>query len=210
MILYAQFSILDLKSALIIFIRNPVLGKVKTRLAAEVGDVKALDLYLRLLQHTFDVTVDIPVEKDIYYSDVIPKDDLWKTSTYQQRIQTGNDLGMRMSNAINATLFHHDQVVLIGCDCAELDTNSITTAFESLRFVDVVIGPATDGGYYLIGCKSFYPKLFEGISWSTPEVFQQTRAQILELKLNFKVLQIKTDIDTLADARRMGWIASKA
>lgn len=212
LIIDSQFSILDsrLKSfALIIFIRNPVIGKVKTRLAAEIGNTKALELYLRLLQHTFDVTVDIPVEKYVYYSDFIPEDDMWKSSSYSQRIQTGKDLGDRMSNAINEAFFLHDQVVVIGSDCADLDTNTITTAFESLNSVDVVIGPAKDGGYYLIGFKTFYPTLFEGISWSTQHVFQQTRAQLLELKLNFKVLKTKTDIDTLADAARLGWNVSE-
>jgi len=197
------------QSALIIFLRNPVLGKVKTRLAAEVGGTKALELYLRLLQHTFDVTADIPVDKYIYYSDFIPESDMWKSSGYIQRIQTGTDLGGRMSNAIKEVLVHHARVVLIGSDCGELDAKTMAAAFESLNSVDVVIGPAVDGGYYLIGCKTSCPKLFEGISWSTQEVFHQTRAQLLELRLNFKVLKTKTDIDTLEDANRLGWISSE-
>lgn len=194
-----------MSNGLIIFVKNLIPGKVKTRLAAEIGEDRALDIYRRLLQHTRDVTGDLPVTKYVYYSDFIQEDDIWQADLYEKRLQAGEHLGDRMHNAISEVLQHQRQVVLIGSDIADLDTQIVSYGFDVLQYVDVVIGPATDGGYYLIGCKAPQAKIFEDITWSTSKVFAGTRAHLLQRKLDFTILQQKSDIDTLEDVIRMGW-----
>ncbi|HLF64306.1 MAG TPA: TIGR04282 family arsenosugar biosynthesis glycosyltransferase [Saprospiraceae bacterium] len=194
-----------MSNALVIFVKNPIPGKVKTRLAAEIGEDRARDIYLWLLQHTRDVTSDLPVTKYVYYSDFIQEDDIWSADLYEKRLQTGELLGERMHNAITEVLQHQRQVVLIGSDSADLDTQIVSYAFEVLHYVDIVIGPAMDGGYYLIGCKAPQPKIFEGIAWSTSEVFTNTRNLLLKMHLDFKLLPQRSDIDSPEDITRMGW-----
>ena len=110
------------KNQLIIFIKNPVLGKVKTRLAKYIGDRSALQIYLSLLKHTFKITKELEdVVKVVYYSDVVEEDDMWISTSFGKSLQEGNDLGMRMKNAFQ-TAFNEgaERVVIIGSDCFEL------------------------------------------------------------------------------------------
>src|SRR5690606_26600997 len=135
------------KQALIIFVRNPELGKCKTRLAATIGDKAALQVYEYLLQHTATICTDVEADKYVFYSETIKKADYWCTSIFKKRLQRGKDLGERMQHAFKE-LFDMDykKVMIIGSDMLELNSEIVMGAFEKLDRHDVVIGPAVDGG----------------------------------------------------------------
>ncbi|MEO6850935.1 MAG: TIGR04282 family arsenosugar biosynthesis glycosyltransferase [Mucilaginibacter sp.] len=180
---------------LLIFARNPVYGKVKTRLAATIGNDKALQIYRQLLEHTAAVTQPINADRVVYYSDFIADNDAWDNN-YSKAMQRGIDLGERMSNASKDKLeTGAKKAIIIGTDCYELDTEIIANAFTQLSNYDIVIGPALDGGYYLLGMNSHYPKLFNDITWSTDTVLKETIARCAELGLRHFLLPVLSDID---------------
>ena len=181
-------------AALIIFVRNPVLGKVKTRIAASIGDEKALSVYKHLLQHTKNITEHLAVIKFVFYADEMAINDLW--NGYEKCLQSGIDLGERMSNAFEC-LFEKGftKIVIIGSDCFELDEKMIAAAFLKLNEYDIVIGPATDGGYYLLGMQSPFKNLFENITWSSDSVLRETIKKIEQHKLSFFLMPLLNDVD---------------
>ena len=187
------------KALLLIFMRNPELGKCKTRLAASIGDKNALDLYKFLLLHTHNITKELKVDKQVCYSDFLGENDIWDTG-YEKSIQVGNDLGERMANAFRAG-FEQDykKIVIIGSDMYDLDEENLKTAFKALETHDYVIGPALDGGYYLLGMNTFDPVLFKGQDWGTDTVLQKTLMN-LEKKKYF-LLDPKNDIDHYGDIK---------
>lgn len=190
-------------SELIIFIKNPVLGKVKTRLAATLGDQKALEIYVKLLEHTKKVVTKAEVQKKVYYSEVIVEEDMWLGAEFMKAKQQGKDLGERMLNAFDYSFKDKkEKVVIIGSDCLDLTSEIIEEAFEKLNNHDVVIGPSEDGGYYLLGMNNLYPQLFQHKKWSTESVFIDTIEDILELGLSHYTLPTLTDIDTENDWKR--------
>lgn len=141
-------------TALIIFVRNPVHGKVKTRLAKNIGDDRALEIYILLLKHTFDITKRLKCKKFVFYADEIAQDDLWSGADFGKRLQRGNDLGNCMQNAMNELFTEgFSQVIIIGSDCFELNNSILEEAMSHLNKNDAVFGPAQDGGYYLLGKK---------------------------------------------------------
>lgn len=187
-----------MKSALIIFVRNPVLGKVKSRIAATRGEENALAVYKYLLQHTKIITAGLSVTKFVFYTDEITTNDLW--NGYEKCLQSGNDLGERMSNAFEY-LFEKGftKIVIIGSDCFELDEKMISNAFLKLNENEIVIGPATDGGYYLLGMQLPFKNLFENIVWSSDSVFNETIKQIQQHKLSLYLLPELSDVDEEKD-----------
>ena len=186
------------KSILIIFTRNPILGKVKTRLAKAVGKKTALDIYLFLLQKTKEVTQNIHCDKVIFYSQEVLENDLWDTTTYKKELQVGKHLGAKMNHAFE-TCFKdkYHKVVLIGSDLYDLEAPHIEEAFEKLEKKDVVIGPATDGGYYLIGLKKTYPKIFQNKNWGTSSVREDTLKNLE--KVDVHLLPMLNDVDVIED-----------
>ncbi len=139
------------KNLLIIFTRNPELGKCKTRLAATVGDEAALNIYSFLLEHTVAITKDLAVEKQVHYSVKIRKNDLWDKSVYSKNKQEGPDLGMRMHYAFEQGFEQgYKNIIIIGSDMFDMNQTDLEVAFEALNRSNFVIGPATDGGYYLL------------------------------------------------------------
>lgn len=189
-----------MKEALIIFARNEVYGQVKTRIAATAGHEQALSVYQKLLHHTFLVTSELPFQKVIYYADHIEQEDRWPDALYQKKVQQGEDLGARMRHAFD-DLFAagYDRVAIIGTDCLELSADFIRQAFEQLHQYDVVIGPATDGGYYLLAMKCCHTPLFDNIDWSTGQVLAQTLDKCRGLRLSVFRLETLSDIDTEED-----------
>jgi hypothetical protein len=187
-----------LKNALIIFVRNPVLGKVKTRLAAGIGDEKALQVYQHLLQHTQSITKNLSVTKFVYYADEINEDDVW--NGFEKRKQQGNDLGERMLYAFEE-IFEtgFSKICIIGSDCFELTTGIIFDAFEKLDTADVIIGPVMDGGYYLLGTNRLIPEFFTNKTWSTATVFADTLKDAAALNIRVTQLPLMNDIDTEKD-----------
>lgn len=183
---------------LMIFTRNPELGKCKTRLAASVGDETALEIYTFLLEHTVKVTVPLKVNKRVYYSEKIGVDDLWQKEKFQKKLQQGKGLGERMAKAFkNGFEDGFKRIVIIGSDLFDLSTDEVSMAFEKLHTHDYVLGPARDGGYYLLGMTRFDPELFTGKSWGTNTVLQDTLSD-LENE-NYFLLALKNDVDVLED-----------
>lgn len=185
---------------LLIFIKNPEKGKVKTRLAETIDDKKALEVYHRLLSITKRETVSLNSDRQVWYSRYVDKDDIWENGEYEKRLQKGRNLGERMREAFRqAFVDGYEKAVIIGSDCAELTREIIQRAFSKLEDSDVVIGPSEDGGYYLLGMKSFHPELFADIEWSTSSVFTQTVKRAENLGLSLHVLLMLNDIDTEED-----------
>lgn len=187
------------KEALIIFVRKPELGKVKTRLAATIGAEAALLIYQKLLEHTHKVSAPLACDKYVFYVDEIEEQDLWRMG-YHKHLQANTDLGGRMQAAF-AFLFEkgYARICIIGSDCFELTAEIINDAFLLLQGNDVVIGPAKDGGYYLLGMKDGLKQVFEGVEWSTENVCKQTKAQIEQNGYSFTQLPLLTDVDTVDD-----------
>lgn len=190
---------------LMVFVKNPVLGRVKTRLAKEVGRQKALAIYQQLFSHTQSITKQVQVPKLVYYSDRLPEPNPWESSDYQVTLQPTGDLGQRMAAAFKENLEQYNRVVIIGSDNPELTPNNLEVAFEKLKQKDIVIGPAKDGGYYLLGMKAFHASLFQDITWSTDRVFKQTLAQIHKANLSYYTLPEQNDIDTYQDWLEAPW-----
>ncbi len=186
-------------NALIIFIKNPKLGKVKTRLASTLGEANALHIYKQLLKYTLAMSLEVNAERFLFYDDIIAQDDEWENENFTKQIQLGNDLGEKMNNAFDKTLLKFKKAVIIGSDCFDLTPSIIHEAFQLLENNDVVIGPAKDGGYYLLGMKELHQTLFENISWSTPEVLEKTIAICKKQKLAYCLLPILSDIDVEDD-----------
>ncbi len=187
---------------LIIFTKNLLYGKVKTRLAATIGNDNAFRIYKNLVAYTYSVTKQLQCDKIVYYSDYTEEDDIW--NDYMKATQQGNDLGERMMNAFeDAFTDGNAKAVIIGTDCFEIDQKIIEQAFATLNKNDIVIGPATDGGYYLLGMKSLHPSLFENIAWSTETVFNTTITVCNHLNLSYFLLTVLNDVDEEKDLKRM-------
>ena len=190
------------KNLILIFTRNPELGKVKTRLAATIGNKNALEIYEILLNHTNDIVKKIQVARKVYYSEEINRNDIWDNNLYQKHEQFGQDLGARMKNAFaNAFEDGYENVVIIGTDLYDLEVADLNMAFEKLEKYDIVIGPAEDGGYYLLGLK-FIPKgIFLNKFWGSNSVLRDTVDDIEGL--NYHLLKTKNDIDTIYDIKKI-------
>lgn len=183
---------------LLIFTRNPELGKCKTRLAASVGDKTALDIYKFLLNHTVAITKNLVLDKQVLYSEEIWEDDIWDSKIFTKRLQEGIDLGERMSNAFEEGFkAGYKKICIIGSDMFDLSENDLKNAFTSLNKHEIVIGPAEDGGYYLLGMKSLHEKLFQNKAWGTGNVLKHT-LQDLEGK-NYSTLATRNDVDLYED-----------
>lgn len=188
------------RTALIVFQKNEILGKVKTRLAATLGDEMALKIYKQLIIHTHNQLKQLTADTYVFYSDHIPSHPENEELMYRRKVQTGMDLGERMKNAFESLFSEgYEQVLIIGTDCAALEQKHITSAITKLELVDVVIGPAEDGGYYLLGMKKLIPNLFYGIEWSTPYVMSKTLEKLTHANLSHDTTEMLSDIDTAAD-----------
>lgn len=184
------------------FTKNPELGKVKTRLAQAIGDEQALSVYNKLLRLTKSVTDPIQVTKQLWYSSFIDHQDIWSDDSYDKCLQKGPDLGKRMQHAFQKAFDEpFEKAVIIGSDCSTLTTDIIRQAFQALDNHRVVIGPARDGGYYLLGMSEYYPELFTNKSWSTPSVFANTTEQLRKMDISYSLLPMLNDIDTLEDLK---------
>lgn len=184
------------KNALIIFVKNPLEGQVKTRLAKTIGNSAAVAVYKQLLQHTFSISHHLAVDKFVFYGDYVNQVDLWPNGIYKKHLQYGADLGERMKNAFELVFnLGYDNAIIIGSDCYELSQEKLESAFIELHDKDAVIGPCKDGGYYLLGMKVLQPQLFSDIKWSTDSVFHSTVAVFNLLGLNYLALPVLNDVD---------------
>jgi hypothetical protein len=189
-----------MKQIILIFIKNPVEGNVKTRLAVTVGNAASLSIYQSLLRHTQAITKELHAGKIVFYSDNVEDGDIWDDKIYKKKLQIGNDLGERMKNAFEDTFEEgKNKVILIGSDCLELTPAIINEAFSILQNKDLVVGPATDGGYYLIGMKKLHAPLFQNISWGSGDVLMQTLEAAVKQALTFYLLAELSDLDNEED-----------
>ncbi|PIN74859.1 hypothetical protein COV18_05565 [Candidatus Woesearchaeota archaeon CG10_big_fil_rev_8_21_14_0_10_37_12] len=195
-----------MKQCILFYVKYPKKGYVKTRLAKNFGEEETLKLY-RCFVEDMMLTLE-HVQSDIRIC-FTPEDkkkafQKWLGNHHSFFVQKGKDLGERLKNSfIEAFNAKYDRVIVLGSDSPDLPAEMVTEAFEKLETHDVVIGPAEDGGYYLLGFKKeqFTHGVFDNISWSTKKVFQET---INKLKRkNVCVLPTWTDIDTLDDLKKL-------
>ncbi|WP_304068613.1 TIGR04282 family arsenosugar biosynthesis glycosyltransferase [Pedobacter glucosidilyticus] len=188
------------KEALIIFLKYPELGRAKTRLAASIGNEKALKVYIELLNNTNLITRNLKIDKFLYYDKVSEKKLDWKEGNYTHAYQIESDLGGRMAQAFE-DIFNkgYEQVIIMGSDCYDLSSHIIEEAFKTLQNHDVVLGPAKDGGYYLIGLSKMNKQLFTEIEWSTEQVLKSTVQKCKAANLSYHLLKTLSDIDTVED-----------
>lgn len=196
---------------ILIFIKNPILGKAKTRLAKDIGKEKALEVYKLLLAHTRKITKSISADKLLYYALEIDKNDDWSSSVYQKFLQNpSSDLGQKMYSAFTDSFENgYERLIIIGSDCFDLSEETLNQALVQLEKKDAVIGPAFDGGYYLIGLKknlmtstqSILDQLFLNRDWSHKNVAQEAMKVFERFDLDFHTLPALSDIDTVKDLR---------
>ena len=193
-----------MKKAIIVFQKAAELGKVKTRLAQRIGNAQALQVYRFLVDHTHRQLVDIDADIFIYFSGE-PDVSYDGNRNYHIRSQKQGDLGKRMETAF-AELFDagYDQVLIIGTDCYELKPTILMEGFQAFNAADMAIGPAKDGGYYLLGLTKQVPELFNGIEWSTPNVFPETMAKAASLGIRVSRLPVLSDVDRYEDLGELG------
>jgi uncharacterized protein len=193
------------KKRLIVFYRNSVEGKVKSRLAATLGAATALKIYRSLCEYTAKVIHSLEVHKMIFYDSWVEQEDLWYGNTISKFLQQGDTLGNRMAAAFEQAFKDGPcSAIIIGTDCPGLLASHIETAFNSLESNDVVIGPASDGGYYLLGMNKLYLPLFSKKDWGTENVFRQTTESAAVLNLKVCTLEILADVDRPEDLELMG------
>lgn len=193
-------EIKSMTKQVLVFLRKPVLGKVKTRLGADTGQEKALEIYLWLLNITYNAIKKTDAEIHLFFDSlegILPE---WVKS-YGSYVQRGKDLGERMSVALKDRFYLEpdSNILLIGSDCPELTPDILELAFKKLATHDIVTGPSVDGGFYLIGMKRWNEGLWQNIIWSTEEVYPILLKNIKDLNLTFYELPMKADIDTLQD-----------
>ena len=188
---------------MIIFVKNLVAGEVKTRLAASIGDMNALQVYKSLLAHTRNVASEVAADRQVWYSSKIDRRDAWESSRFEKKLQTGSDLGERMGNAFSQGFDKgYRRIVIIGSDCAELTAGHVEEAFRQLQSYDAVIGPSEDGGYYLLGLTQFQPEIFSDVEWSTSSVLDRTIERLEQNHIGCQLLETLNDIDNVEDFKK--------
>jgi hypothetical protein len=194
-------------SELIVFGREPRPGQVKTRLIPALGWQGAARLYRALLEQTLDVGRQVGVDRYSLWLDVDSPESairrLAESLGFAVRAQSGETLGERMAYAFADALPTPGRAVLIGSDCPGYSTDYLERAFTELDQHDAVLGPATDGGYVLIGIRQPDASVFNDIDWSTDRVIEQTRSRLRGLGWRWSELTALRDIDEPQDLRHL-------
>ncbi|MEP6664309.1 MAG: TIGR04282 family arsenosugar biosynthesis glycosyltransferase [Verrucomicrobiota bacterium] len=186
---------------LVIFVKAPRLGQVKSRLAAGIGESAACAAYKRMVEQLMENLQGLE-NVEIRFAPDEGEDELrkWLGGKYDFRRQRSGDLGERLHRAFQENFNPgHERVVVIGSDCPYVTKADIESAANSLATHDVVLGPATDGGYWLIGLSEPQPALFEDIPWSTEAVLETTLCRIRSENLSIYRLRTLDDIDVAED-----------
>jgi rSAM/selenodomain-associated transferase 1 len=196
------------KSVILLFIKAPIMGQVKSRLAAVIGKKAAFELYKCFILDIVDTIKKTgqPFKIFFYPPDALAAVTSWLGRRWHFMPQQGNDLGQRMENAFMRCFSEgFERAVLIGSDLPDLTPSVLHEAISSLAENDVVIGPAPDGGYYLIGFNkgTFMPRLFHGIPWSTETVFQETMTILQDSPLTVHRAPQWNDVDTAEDLKAL-------
>ena len=187
------------ENALIVFVKNPEPGKVKTRIANAVGNDEAISIYKQLLQFTAKIAKGVDCERYVFYFPLVLEGDMFDSAYFHKKLQIKGNLGDKMQTAFASVLAKHKHVLIIGSDCAELTSHDIQRGFDELEENDVVIGPAKDGGYYLLGMNDLQMFLFKDMPWSEDSLLDESIIRVQDRGLNYSLLNIKSDIDYIED-----------
>jgi rSAM/selenodomain-associated transferase 1 len=199
-----------LNSALLIFIKNPELGKVKTRLAATIGDEKALEVFKKLLINIHDKSLNVQAEKLLFYSSFIDERDIWENDIFHKNLQNQSpDLGQRMLSAFEkAKEMGYSKAIIVGSDIYEVTTEILNQGFEYLENSETVLGPSNDGGYYAIGFNfekinsdTFIQNIFLNKTWSHENVAHEALEVINSFSYACNFLPTLSDIDIEEDLK---------
>lgn len=195
-------------NCLLLFAKSPTKGQVKTRLADQAGGDFEVELYKCFVEDTISLIENVDIPFDICFHPANMKSTFseWLGERHSYRPQIGDNLGERLRNAFdNAFEEGFLNVVAIGSDSPDLPAHYLTESFEALAAHDAVIGPANDGGYYLIGFskEKFTPEAFDNISWSTENVFEQTVSILKRHGRKVYILPLWHDVDTIADLKSL-------
>ena len=186
---------------LIVFVKAPRPGLVKTRLAAAIGKESAVAAYRTLVEATLNrlATFD-GVELRFAPDDSRAEMEPWLQRGWSLAPQGAGELGERMARAFGENFVAGcSRAVIVGSDCPDIEAADVRAAWRELETHDVVVGPATDGGYWLIGLRAPQPELFRGVAWSSDQVLAQTLQRAKQLGLRVQLLRILSDVDTLED-----------
>jgi len=191
---------------ILVFAKAPIPGKAKTRLTPTLGEEGAAKLHARLVMHTLDRVCNPSGHPVELWCTPRLGHDFFRTcaKAYELRLklQQGKDLGARMYSAFASTLADCPWAILLGTDCPDLDYRDIQKAIALLcNGNDAVIGPAHDGGYYLLGLRQPFPELFADIPWGTDQVWEVTRKRLEQLGCRYATLRVQHDLDRPEDLR---------
>lgn len=185
-------------NAIVLFFKNPRKGHVKARLGKQIGEDKALGIYNQLLLNTLKITRSLKKKHDVYYY-CDEDENVFDLDNFN--VQEGGTLREHIKNAADKLLVDHDKVVLIPSDCFDLKSEDLETAFNLLDEVDVVFGPATDGGIYLIGLKNEMDYLFESVPINSEQILHFMIDELTEKGMTYKLMETRIDVDTEDDLR---------
>ena len=200
------------RNAVIVFAKYPDEGKVKTRLAKTTGGKFAAEFYKLCAQHTFQELKKLSeqtIRLYLFFAEGNNKKDItsWVNSGFLFRPQSGKDLGEKMFAAFREIFESgYEKAVIIGTDLPDISSEIIIEAFSAMEKKDAVIGPSTDGGYYLLGLKSISKEFFTNIDWSTDSVYEQTMDKLINANMEVQTLTKLIDIDTENDL--LNWISN--
>jgi len=193
------------KEILSIFVKNLIPGTVKTRLAKDLGIDVAIEIYKELVRITAEATNTLKIDKCVYYSEYIESNDQFDDAKYQKHIQEGKDLGQRMQNCFyDAFELNFDKIILIGSDTPDITDQIISQGFAELDKHDIIIGPAQDGGFYLIGMKEPHENLLNKRTYGHEEVLNELLNEIENRNLSVFKLPTLIDIDVKDDLKKAG------
>lgn len=191
-----------MKKRIAVFARRPEPGRVKTRLSPALPPEYACQLYAAMLDDTLETVRNTRADsRTIFWADV-PEENRSPAGFYWHA-QRGAELGARLADAFDTVLADGSHAVAIGSDCPGLSSAILERALEALDRADLVLGPATDGGYWLIGLTRPAPQLFMDVEWSTETVFTDTLSRAAEAGLSVETLPFLDDLDTPADLARL-------
>ncbi len=200
---YGSTKIGTMNESLIIFVKYPEEGKVKTRLGKTIGFEKATKIYTQLAEHSFNEARKLKkVSRYLFFVDELNRKKIsnWVGVGFSFYPQSIGDLGDKMRAAFSKVFTKGaNKTLIIGSDLPDISKSLMSKAFKDLDKNDIVIGPSKDGGYYLLGMNKFYPELFDGVAWSTEQVLEQTLEKVKSLNLSVTLLKELNDIDTIED-----------
>lgn len=192
------------QSRILVFCKAPQVGKVKTRLAQDIGELAATRVHEYLARHCLQQIADFAIAPIELWCAPDREHDFFRACSSEMNIplkqQVGDDLGQRMQHALSETLNQYPSAVLIGTDCPVITADYLRSAFVALSQQKTVIGPAEDGGYVLLGTYVEQPQLFSDMPWGTSQVYAKTVARVAG---ELESLPTLWDVDYLADLRRL-------